>query len=147
MREAFAVERAYIFMTGVQRDHSKPIDVGYSIVVSFKNFGKTPALIHKVASVCKYFATTPPPKLSKTIPLPFELAVASGDKAGDFPASIDATKEEIDAAKGGRGSIRCIYNIAYADVRGDNHLGGVCLLQDFAIQSMIFCPEKEYKYN
>ncbi|MGC2223922.1 MAG: hypothetical protein WA624_17025 [Methylocella sp.] len=147
MKQAFAIERAYIFMDGVQRDRTKPLNPGYTITIGFKNFGKTPAVVHEVSGTCKYFAEPPPPVLNVTIQLPMDLVVGRGEHAGDFPASLVATNDEIAKARSGSGSIRCIYNIDYSDVREIHHVAGVCLVYDFGVNFYIFCPEKQYHYK
>ena len=76
-----------------------------------------------------------------------DLVVGSGEQAGDFPANLTATIDEIDKAKVGNGSIRCIYNISYSDVRENLHVAGACLLYDFDVNFYIFCPERKYHYK
>jgi hypothetical protein len=146
MKQSFAADRAYIFMSGVERSPGEDIHTGYVIKTTFKNYGRTPAIVSTVLNECRYFLTLPNPFI-KYDPgsLPIYLPVAANDPLGPFPAAINATNEEIAAAREGRGSIRCLYNIIYRDVRANQHIAGACLVFGVGLKYLFYCPEEQYR--
>jgi hypothetical protein len=147
MKKTFAAERAYIFPTGVARDHSKPLIPGYEVQASFKNFGKTPAFVHGIALSCRFFDKPPPAIFPPDgFSVQFDEIADAGASVGDYKTTVMATENEILRAKIGDGSIRCLWNIDYTDVRDFPHTGGLCLVYNFGFSAFIECQENQYHH-
>ena len=147
MQRTFAADRAYIFVDNVARNKSDDIITGYKIEVTFRNFGRTPAIITQVSNNgCQFYKAPPSPFVSDDKgSLPISVPIGAGDPVGPFPAAVSATTLQIEMAKAGAGSVRCIYNLTYEDVRGNSHVAGVCLLFGIIPNYVYFCPERKYR--
>jgi hypothetical protein len=148
MQSTFAIDRAYIYESSVK---SESIDLhdNFKIVASFRNFGKTPAIITKTAGICRYSVKLPEPFAAlseddRTPPLRLPINADSGPF--EVQAVARLSDQEIAAANRGIGNVRCIFNVPYEDVRGDEHIAGLCLLwrPNLPEPAMFFCPEPSY---
>ncbi|HEX3953549.1 MAG TPA: hypothetical protein VHW90_08245 [Stellaceae bacterium] len=155
-KDAFAAERAYIFVSKINIQH--PVMAGSKITIDFKNFGNTPAIIDAAPSACNYFSVLPPAildeeaarKLAPKIKIVdfTTLVIGGGGDVGSLNDTVDATSDEIAKAGSGDGSVRCIFNVNYADVRSNRHVGGICLSYvPVGGGGFIFCREKQYHYT
>jgi hypothetical protein len=75
------------------------------------------------------------------------LVIGAGDPLGEFQNPVTASAAEIEQAKNGIGTIRCIWNVSYSDVRGGSHVRGVCMFYDFATRFLMFCREPQYRHT
>jgi hypothetical protein len=140
--------RAYVFQDRITV--GRPIRPGSQITISFKNFGPTPAIISSAPATCGYFVSPPAPIVTNEITEFFSSVVmGAGEHAMDLERNVNASDDEFAKAKKGNGSIRCVYNVRYADVVGSSHITGLCLMYVYVTghEGFIVCPEPQYRYK
>jgi hypothetical protein len=153
MKQGFSVERAYVFNDGFEGYKGEQIKSGLSARFSFKNFGKTPAMLKTSPAVkCDYAIVGTPEGLTIRFSandvtdesgfIAEGVIIAPNDRIGPFSASLNATKEQIDQARIGIGRIYCQAAIGYSDMRDNFHETKVCMGYNFKYNAFILCPDK-----
>jgi hypothetical protein len=153
----FAVERAYVLNVKFNGYGSAPIAPGLTANFWFNNFGKTPGIL-KIPpnAMCRYsvdgfhalvFKTQNSSLTDSSGLLPEGYVIPVDKPFGPFPATLDATKEQIAHADTGVGKIYCEAIIGYTDVRDNLHETGVCFSYDFSVKDFYLCAEKGANYH
>lgn len=155
MKAAFAVDRAYVLYAN--KWENDPIAPGAMAKIWVKNYGKTPAIDRiPPQAVFKYswdgfhqpqWKADRPELVGPDGLLPPSFIIATDEEFGPVAASLDATAEQIDLAKRGKGTIFFEFLIGYDDVRGVLHKTGICLFWDFTSNGFYLCPQKGANYH
>jgi len=147
-KQSFASDRAYIFSDKI--NVSRPIGPNSRVEISFKNFGRTPAVLQDAPAECKFHERLPPALVTSEITeFSGAFIVGAGEHALTLGRDIKASREEFSEIVRSRGNITCVFNIVYEDVRGKTHTAGICLrfFQMVDTSGFIICPEQQYRYD
>lgn len=116
------IERAYLFVDRAETQRLKPsvsgLFHGKPRTIVFKNYGRTPAILHEIGARYAYF-TKEPPRLTPATPgvLPnVNIAVGSGETVDPVEFALEATPAEIERAERGEGFILFIVALWYYDM-------------------------------
>lgn len=137
-----AIERAYLFldadrMGALNERLGSEGGISSSLLeVSFKNYGRTPAIFEGISKACVYSATGyPAPRNAQDATIPAGLVVAQGGGMGPFPCVVSVTSGEITQAETGNGAIFLIGEVSYFDVQRRRRITRFCWRYNFLVDA------------
>ena len=127
------IERAYVFLDGeasrhASRDLPKGIGPECRRHITFTNFGRTPAIVQRIACTFEYFKGEPSRiPLHEISSLPrTESPLGANQSIGPFEVFLSATPREIERAERGDGLVLLVAAVHYEDMLGRDCETGFC---------------------
>lgn len=135
MKQSFASDRAYVLNGGFSGVGNREIVTGDSVTIAFENFGKTPAEIRTIGAQCRFSRGEPPVISTNHSEMPPGYILESGRSIPRITVMIEASAEELTAAKASYGHVFCEAAAGYDDVRGARHETVFTFVYDFGNQA------------
>jgi len=153
------MERAYVFFSSATSEsiqtpgevislimaQNEDKKIIFKIAYSFKNHGRTPAIINAV-DVCAAYVESGFPKKVASNALPLPLVISGGESIPESSYGYAITGVEHRKAKAGDGRIFFWGTVAYQDVFEASHETSICAQWSFSESRFVISKCKQLNY-